>query len=60
MYDAMYEAVYAATIAANRSSGSQGGGVTKLYIDGREVTSVVEKRQNERGANIMGNAVYSY
>ena len=59
MYDAMYEAVYAATIAANRSSGSQGG-VTKLYIDGREITSVVEKRQNERGASIMGNEVYSY
>jgi hypothetical protein len=62
MSDAMYEAVYSATIAANRASGGNGGGggVTKLYIDGREVTSVVEKHQHERGASIMGNEVYSY
>ena len=62
MSEAVYEAVYSATIAANRASGGNGGGggTTKLYIDGREVTSVVEKRQHERGASIMGNEVYSY
>ena len=55
MYEAMYDAVYSATIAANRSSGgSDGSRVTKLYLDGREITSAVEKTQHERGANIMG------
>lgn len=56
MSEAMYEAVYSATIAANRASGSNGGGggVTKLYIDGREVTATVEKHQHERGASILG------
>ena len=56
MSEAVYDAVYSATIAANRASGSNGGGggVTKLYIDGREVTATVEKHQHERGANLLG------
>ena len=38
-------------------SGSQ---VIKVYLDGKEITSTVEKTQRERGASIMGNEVYSY
>lgn len=55
MSEAMYEAVYSATIAANRASGGNngGGGVTKVYLDGREIATSVQKHQYESGANIM-------
>lgn len=60
MQDAVYEGVYAAVSAAMR--GNSGGGAQELrvYIDGREVTTTVERHQRERGASIMGNEVYSY
>ena len=61
MQDAVYEGVYAAMIAAMRGN-SEGGGsqVIRVYLDGKEVASSVEKAQRERGASIMGNEVYSY
>ena len=61
MQDAVYEGVYAAMVAAMRGN-SEGGGsqVIKVYLDGKEVASSVEKAQRERGASIMGNEVYSY
>lgn len=34
--------------------------VIKVYLDGKEVASSVEKAQRERGASLMGNEVYSY
>jgi hypothetical protein len=32
----------------------------KIYLDGKQITASVEKRQSERGFQIMGNEVYSY
>ena len=61
MQDAVFEGVYAAMIAATRGN-SEGGGsqIIKVYLDGREVASSVEKAQRDRGASLMGNEVYSY
>ena len=61
MQEAVYEGVYAAMMAAMR--GNNGGGssqVIKVYLDGKEVASSVEKAQRERGASVFGNEVYSY
>ena len=61
MQDAVYEGVYAAMISAMRGNGEGSGSqVIKVYLDGKEVASSVEKAQRERGASIMGNEVYSY
>ena len=44
-----------------RGNGDGGGSqVIKVYLDGKEVASSVEKVQRERGASLMGNEVYSY
>ena len=61
MQDAVYEGVFAAVSAAMRgNSGSEGSQAVNVYLDGKQITSAVEKRQRERGAAIMGNEVYSY
>lgn len=61
MSEAVYEGVYAAVIAAMRATGGNGGEqAVNVYLDGKQITSAVEKRQHERGASIMGNQVYSY
>lgn len=60
MQEAVYEGVYAAVIAAMGHSGNSGGQAVNVYLDGRQITSTVEKRQRERGATLMGNQVYSY
>ena len=62
MQDAVYEGVYAAVVAAMRgNSGGEGSSqVIRVYLDGKEVASSVEKAQRERGASLMGNEVYSY
>ena len=61
MQDAVFEGVYAAMIAAMRGNGEGSGSqVIKVYLDGKEVASSVEKAQRERGASLMGNEVYSY
>ena len=61
MQDAVYEGVYAAMSAAMRGSNDGGGGQSvNIYLDGRQITAAVEKRQRERGASILGNEVYSY
>ncbi|MBR5858331.1 MAG: hypothetical protein IKZ05_00260 [Clostridia bacterium] len=60
MQDAVYEGVYAAVTAAMRGNGGGGSQAVNVYLDGRQITSVVEQRQRERGASIMGNEVYSY
>lgn len=61
MQDAVYEGVFAAMSAAMRGN-SEGGGTqaVNVYLDGKQITSAVEKRQRERGTSIMGNEVYSY
>ena len=60
MQDAVYEGVYAAVVAA--MSGQRGGGAQEVnvYLDGKQITAAVEKRQRERGATLMGNEVYAY
>lgn len=60
MQDAVYEGVYAAMSSVMRG-GSEGGEQSiNIYLDGRQITAAVEKRQRERGASIMGNEVYAY
>lgn len=61
MQDAVYEGVYAAVMAAMRTSSGNGGNqAVNVYLDGRQIAATVEKRQGERGANIMGTQVYNY
>ena len=60
MADAVFEGVYAAVMAANRASQGEGGQSINVYLDGKQITATVEKRQRERGASIMGNQVYNY
>ena len=60
MQDAVFEGVYAAVMAANRASQGDGGQAINVYLDGKQITATVEKRQRERGASIMGNQVYNY
>ena len=61
MQDAVYEGVYAAISAAMRGNGNEGGAqAVNVYLDGKVIAKSVEKAQRERGASIMGNAVYSY
>ena len=52
--------VYAAVVAAMSSTPSSGTQAVNVYLDGRQITSAVEKRQRERGANIISNNAYSY
>lgn len=59
--EAISEGVYAAVLAAmGSSSGSNGDQAINIYLDGKQITASVEKRQKERGAAIMGTQIYSY
>jgi hypothetical protein len=58
--EAVSEGVYAAVLAAMRQSEGNGGQSVNVYLDGRQLTAAVEKRQRERGANIVNNGVYAY
>ena len=60
MQDAVYEGVFAAVSAAMRGRGEGGSQAVNVYLDGKQLTAAVEKRQSERGKSIMGNEVYSY
>lgn len=61
MSEAVYDGVYSAVVAAMRANGGNGGAQSvNVYLDGREITASVERRQHERGASLMGNQVYSY
>ena len=42
------------------TQGDGGGQAVNVYLDGKQITATVEKRQRERGASIMGNQVYNY
>ena len=54
------EGVYAAVLAAMRQSEVHGSQAMNVYLDGRQITSTVEKRQYERGVGIMNRGVYTY
>lgn len=59
--EAVSEGVYAAVVAAMRQSENNGGQAVNVYLDGRRLTSSVEKHQRERGATIMNNrSIYAY
>lgn len=60
MQDAVYEGVFAAITAAMRGKSEGGAQAVNVYLDGRMITSSVERHQRERGASLMGNEVYSY
>ena len=51
-------------IAAMQESGfgdtDNGNFTVRVYLDGKEITSAVEKRQNNRGMSLMGTEAYSY
>ena len=58
--DSVSEGVYAAVVAAMKQSESNGSQSVNVYLDGKQITSAVEKRQHERGVSIMGRGVYAY
>lgn len=59
---AVSEGVYAAVVAAMKATAGQGGNgqAVNVFLDGKQITSVVEQRQRERGATVMGTQVFSY
>lgn len=58
--EAVSEGVYSAVLSAMRQSEGNGGQAVNVYLDGRQITSSVERHQRERGATIMRNGVYAY
>jgi hypothetical protein len=62
MSEAVYEGVYSAVIAAMQNGGGNGGAQEiNVYLDGKQITASVEKRQKERGATLMtGGMAYGY
>ena len=60
MQDAVFEGVYAAVMAANRAANGESAPAFNIYLDGKQITATVEKRQRERGTSIMGNQVHSF
>ena len=51
-------------IAAMQESGfgdtDNGNFTVRVYLDGKDITSAVEKRQSDRGMSLMGTEAYSY
>jgi hypothetical protein len=61
MADAVFEGVYAAVMAANRASQGEGSQSINVYLDGKQITTTVEKHQKQRGATLMtGGMAYGY
>ena len=59
---AVSQGVYSAVVAAmsNNNNGS-GEQHINVYLDGKQITASVEKRQAERGRTLMGNQLgYGY
>lgn len=58
MQEAVYEGVYAAmsAVMGRQGDGSQS---VNVYLDSRQITSTVERRQHEKGASILGNEVFA-
>lgn len=62
MRDSVYNGTYNAFLDIFQRYGDEltGGQELKIYLDGKQLTASVEKRQNERGQSLMGNEVYAY
>lgn len=58
---AVSQGVYSAVVAAMGASASNGDQAINVYLDGKQITAAVEKRQKERGATLMtGGMAYGY
>ena len=57
--DQIVEGIYQGVLAAMQASGGGNGGGfdVKVYLDGKQITAAVEKRQRERGATIYPGGV---
>lgn len=62
MRDSVYNGTYNAFLDIFQRYGDEltGGKELKVYLDGKQITASVEKRQSERGQSLMGNEVYAY
>lgn len=47
--------VYEAVVAAMSAAGGRQDQSVNVYLDGKQITAAVEKRQGERGRSLMGN-----
>jgi hypothetical protein len=47
--------VYEAVVAAMNATSGRGEQSVNVYLDGKQITAAVEKRQNERGKTLMGS-----
>ena len=58
---AVSQGVYSAVVAAMSAGGQGGEQAINIYLDGKQITAAVEKRQKERGATLMtGGMAYGY
>lgn len=62
MRESVYNGTYNAFLDIFQRYGDEltGGKELKIYLDGKQITASVEKRQNDRGQSLMGSEVYSY
>lgn len=62
MRDAVYNGCYNAFLDIWQRYGEEisDGRDVRVYLDGKQLTTSVEKTQKERGVSIMGTEVYSY
>lgn len=62
MRKSVYNGTYNAFLDIFQRYGDEltGGKELKIYLDGKQITASVEKRQNARGQSLMGSEVYSY
>ena len=60
--ESVYNGTYNAFLDIFQRYGDEltGGKELKIYLDGKQITASVEKRQNARGQSLMGSEVYSY
>lgn len=58
---AVSQGVYSAVVAAMGNNNGSGEQHINVYLDGKQITASVEKRQAERGRTLMGNQLgYGY
>ena len=62
MRESVYNGTYNAFLDIFQRYGDEltGGKEMKIYLDGKQITASIEKRQNVRGQSLMGSEVYSY
>lgn len=58
--DSVKEGLIAALQESGFGDTDNGNFTVRVYLDGKEITSAVEKRQSDRGMSLMGTEAYSY